>query len=627
MVKHEMWVAGLKRKAPVEITYGEAVEGSRGTRYRLYGTYTDTETKKIHKANSFVSKAAFDEVVSQLDLGSHVADIEVATFERFAEESPLEEGPSDQGGPEEPVSSAPADVGGDMVVPVADLEAEDLAKTSCCCGATEEDPCACMVQGVMSCSSVPPMCACYEALAVMQSQSPQPGTWASIARDMAESGAMTPDEADRWKDEMKEMGAEMTLQEWGDSELEESKHDFQDQPNQSFKQWLDQEIADHGNIPFIEWAEEEEEDEDEDYEAEGLSTGVVPEPHYITEEERRQERRKNLDVKEAETVSANSTQLAVAVGVPPEIWATTSRTDQNSFIASLGLDVEQVRDFERQGDLTTVKSMVEVQNEETTGDLSLITCNVCGITASNLLNQLGGVCEITDPNAGANRSWVRGQSCPFEKYYSLDEAVSEAVEDMLEEEHSRIVQVFTPRRATAFASENVRSRINRYAETFEAYKGKRMRSESVVINCSECGCDIYSDDDDKRDCSICSVTLCGSCNNSCAGCSNTVCDTHRCSEPCCDGEYCQVCHEDELGAEPLGCVKCGGGGSECHSCGVCHSCCVCSVSHVAETKSSRGIDTFARPFEEVSEKGEGSRLATFAAGALGLAALWAHFRK
>jgi len=602
MVKHEMWVAGLKRKAPVEITYGEAVEGSRGTRYRLYGTYTDTETNKIHKANSFVSKAAFDEVVSQLGLGSHVADIEVATFEQFAEESPLEEGPSDQGGPEEPVSSAPADVGGDMPVPVEDLEAEDLAKTSCCCGATEEDPCACMVQGVMSCSSVAPMCPCYEALAVMQSQGPEPGTWASIAREMANSGAMTPEEADRWKDEMKEKGAEMTLQEWGDSELEESKHDFQDQPNQSFRQWLDQEIADHGNIPFIEWAEEEEEDEEESYETEGIATGVVPEPHYITNEERRRERQKNLDVKEAETFSANSTQLAVAVGIPPEIWATTSRADQNSFISSLGLDVEQVREFERQGDLTTVKAMVEVQNEETTGDLSLITCNVCGITASNLLNQLGGVCEITDPNAGANRSWVRGQSCPFEKYYSLDEAVSEAVEDMLEEEHNQIVQVFTPNREAAFASENVRKRINRYAETFEAYKGKRMRSDTLMDITKDTSLEDFSNKELTESSAIQGDFDHASINFS--GRQNI-----------------------QARAETVVCVKCGAGGSECLSCGVCHTCCICSVSQVAETKSSRGIDTFAQPFEEISEKGEGSRLATFAAGALGLAALWAHFRK
>jgi hypothetical protein len=42
-------------------------------------------------------------------------------------------------------------------------ETEELKKTSCCCGATEAEPCLCMYQGVMSCSSVAPKCPCYAA--------------------------------------------------------------------------------------------------------------------------------------------------------------------------------------------------------------------------------------------------------------------------------------------------------------------------------------------------------------------------------------------------------------------------------------------------------------------------------
>ena len=42
--------------------------------------------------------------------------------------------------------------------------AEELKKDSCCCGATKSNPCACMYQGVMSCSAKAPMCACYKAL-------------------------------------------------------------------------------------------------------------------------------------------------------------------------------------------------------------------------------------------------------------------------------------------------------------------------------------------------------------------------------------------------------------------------------------------------------------------------------
>ena len=41
--------------------------------------------------------------------------------------------------------------------------AETLKKDSCCCGATVEDPCACMIEGVMDCSAVDPKCPCYAA--------------------------------------------------------------------------------------------------------------------------------------------------------------------------------------------------------------------------------------------------------------------------------------------------------------------------------------------------------------------------------------------------------------------------------------------------------------------------------
>lgn len=41
--------------------------------------------------------------------------------------------------------------------------AETLKKDSCCCGATVDKPCACMIEGVMDCSAVEPKCPCYEA--------------------------------------------------------------------------------------------------------------------------------------------------------------------------------------------------------------------------------------------------------------------------------------------------------------------------------------------------------------------------------------------------------------------------------------------------------------------------------
>ena len=46
-----------------------------------------------------------------------------------------------------------------------DKNAEELSKTSCCCGADESDPCACMkAPEPMSCRAQEPKCACYKAL-------------------------------------------------------------------------------------------------------------------------------------------------------------------------------------------------------------------------------------------------------------------------------------------------------------------------------------------------------------------------------------------------------------------------------------------------------------------------------
>jgi len=39
-----------------------------------------------------------------------------------------------------------------------------LKKKSCCCGATESNPCSCMKKGIMKCSAKEPMCQCYKDL-------------------------------------------------------------------------------------------------------------------------------------------------------------------------------------------------------------------------------------------------------------------------------------------------------------------------------------------------------------------------------------------------------------------------------------------------------------------------------
>ena len=145
---------------------------------------------------------------------------------------------------------------------------------------------------------------------------------------------------------------------------------------------------------------------------------------------------------------------------------------QDAYIASMGLDVSDVRDLSMNGvvGFKMLQAMANAQKEDvTSGDLSLIECNVCGISASQLLSDLGGVCEITDPNAGANPNYLRGVSCPFEKYYSLTRAVYDQVEDELRENRT-VVEIYTPP-PMALAVET-ESKVTRLAEALELSKGK-----------------------------------------------------------------------------------------------------------------------------------------------------------
>lgn len=634
MVKVELYVPGIKGKEMVEIAHGEVVEGSRGKRHRLYGTYTDPVTKKIHKANSFVSKDKYDKAVAEMTAGMPVEDIEVTQVSIFAEDSPVKAEPNDLGGPTEPDNAGvPTDVGGDEPVPMGDepsaIEAFEAEKKNCGCGkdpcitygaeskfdelakdiakdyrekgkspeeameigeataakigrakygtkkfakmgknadtdvgttiddiimdeyvdegealedaedyarkarqslnelgAEESDLTGIIVQdndpssppdGIFATeqerevedaarkkeygythSSMDdyrpelddssfveeidesalyeyemeqerlrenpvetqeevvldvPITPEIEETVVETTTGPEPGTWAAIALDMALSGDMTPEEANRWKDEMKERGfdAEMTLREWGESELDESKHDFSENPNESFREWIDEEVKAHGDVSFKDWAKEEEE---ESFESESLS---------------------------AEFIHTNDTQLAVALGIPPEIWLEMSKETQDEYIASMELNVGDIRYMASNGYFQDIMSLANIQKETvTSGDLTLIECNVCGISASQLLDSRGGVCEITDPNAGANPNYIRGVSCPFEKYYSLTRAVYDAVEEDLAE-NKTVVQLITPRPA-AFAAESTTPRVSKLASAMSTFKGQRVSKSETLMD-------------------------------------------------------------------------------------------------------------------------------------------------
>lgn len=598
MVKVELWVPGLKSNQMVEIAHGEVVEGSRGKRHRLYGTYTDPETNKIHKANSFVSKAKFDKAMGELTQGMPVADMTIEKVEVFAEDSPVDAEPSDLGGPTEPDNAGvPVDVGGDEPVPMGDepsdiqefqgrefvmpdsgfgivdadytlvgndgikfdkdefwiaheefvngeghyyrfyndlgekvgerfqdskldeiflenrlieFEGEDTSEEDAeraferrlYGGASQdpylhdEDPDAAFemteeideaalyeyemeqerlrneepAQSVVEDVEITPV-DLEEEVVVEEPRRPEPGTWAGVALDMAMMSSDDDDfDWDAWKDEMKESRgaeayeayrkrAEMTLREWGESELEEEKHDFRENPSESFREWLDEEVRAHGDISFREWADEEESEETKS--AETVTKSAESD-------------------QDMETVD---TQVAVALGIPPEIWRDMSRDKQDAYIASMMLDVTTVRDLADDGEFELIMAMANEQKETVTaGDLSLIECNVCGITASQLLDDLGGVCDITDPNGGANPNWVRGVSCPFEKYYSLTRAVYDEVEEELRDSRT-VVQIHTPRPATAMAAESVSKRASRYARVGRTFNGRgyrKYRTESLM---------------------------------------------------------------------------------------------------------------------------------------------------
>ena len=569
MVKVELYVPGIKSHEMVDIAHCEIVEGSRGKRHRLYGTYTDPTTKKIHKVNSFATKAKYDKAVAEMTEGMPVEDITITQVSHFAEDSPLEADASELGGPTEPDNAGvPADVGGDEPVPMGDeprdiqeigrFEAEskfdNLAKeiaedyrekgkspeeamkigeaTAAKIGrakygdkkfakmgksAEEADLTGIIVQD--NDPSSPP-----EGIFASDDRVTRPEaydtvynaidfikrnnltvTLQEVGNELHDDGYMTNDEKEAFYYIMdqknaetsrevrsweaiamdminpdnitsRDLNAEMTLREWGESELEESKHDFAKNPNEPFHEWLDEEVKTHGDITFKEWADEE---ETEDLSAEQITKSAESDTSQNTIE----------------------TQVAVGLGIPPEIWLSMPRSVQDEYISSMDLNVIYIRELAQNGgecDATGQNGygkIMELANsqkqDQTSGDLSLIECNVCGISASQLLQSRGGVCEITDPmltSAGeANPNYLKGVSCPFEKYYSLTQAVDNAV-DREREENRTVIQLVTPR-SVAYAAEELLS-VTKVSQALNTFAGQRIskHSEDEVAGTYECYC-------------------------------------------------------------------------------------------------------------------------------------------
>ena len=576
MVKVELYVPGIKSHEMVDIAHCEIVEGSRGKRHRLYGTYTDPATKKIHKVNSFATKAKYDTAVAEMTEGMPVEDITITQVSHFAEDSPLEAEPSELGGPTEPDNAGvPADVGGDEPVPMGDkpndIDTFDAEKKNCGCG---QDPCKTYGAESKFDNLAKEIAKDYrekgkspeEAIEIGEAtaakigrakygnkkfakmgksaeeadltgiivqdndpSSPPDGIFASddrvtrpeaydkvynaidfikrnnltvtlqaVGNELHDDGYMTNDEKEAfyyimdqknaetsrevrsWESiamdmispdniTSRDLNAEMTLREWGESEIEESKHDFVKNPNEPFREWLDEEVKAHGDITFKEWADEE---ETETMSAEQITKSAESDTNQNTIE----------------------TQVAVGLGIPPEIWLSMPRSVQDEYISSMDLNVMYIRELAQNGvgGYNMIMSLANSQKQnETSGDLSLIECNVCGISASQLLQSRGGVCDITDPmltSAGeANPNYIKGVSCPFEKYYSLTQAVVNAV-DREREENRTVIQLVTPR-SVAYAAEELLP-VTKVSQALNTFAGQRIskHAEDEIAGTYECYC-------------------------------------------------------------------------------------------------------------------------------------------
>lgn len=318
--------------------------------------------------------------------------------------------------------------------------------------------------------------------------------------------------------------AEMTLKEWGETELEESKHDFKNNPNESFKVWLNQEILAHGkNISFKDWAEEEETDEPIITKSAEFAI-TYHSPSEMTQK-------------------TKETQMAIALGIPPSIWHNMGKLgNQEEYLESLFFEVgiDYIRDLENQEDFQVIMALTNNVKETTTsGDLSLVICNVCGISQENLLTELGGVCSITDPNEGANPNFQLGMDCPWQKYNSMVEAV-ELSEDKLRED--RVVIRQRPRQV-AMAAETTPNVIAKYLpalQNIETSLEKSLILSSETFNAPHCEeCDkVFEPGDNMHDTNY--ETVC----ELCYGNWKIPCRVMACNEMFKDTESEQV-HRDE----------------------------------------------------------------------------------
>ena len=168
MLRHSIYSVRDKKKVDAEVIDIREITGAKGVRYQIVGRHPEDGTT----VTTFCSSTVADDYRNKLGTLTHGLNAEGIEVDSIPESSI--EVVSTDGTPvdddletfvEDPlVGSASAGTLTSAKVLAAEGE---LSKTSCCCGATEDKPCACMTADEpMQCSSTEPKCACYATLDV-----------------------------------------------------------------------------------------------------------------------------------------------------------------------------------------------------------------------------------------------------------------------------------------------------------------------------------------------------------------------------------------------------------------------------------------------------------------------------
>ena len=167
MLYHSIYSVRDKKKVNAEVIDIREIEGAKGVRFQIVGRHPEDGITVTTFCSAAVAED-YKEKMSTLPHGLSAESIEVAQDHIPTSEATVI---STDGTPvdddletfvEDPLVGSPSE---GTLTSAKVLAAEgELSKTSCCCGATEDKPCACMTSDEpMQCSSTEPKCACYAA--------------------------------------------------------------------------------------------------------------------------------------------------------------------------------------------------------------------------------------------------------------------------------------------------------------------------------------------------------------------------------------------------------------------------------------------------------------------------------